>query len=382
MDTINLKGMTLPELEAFALSIGEKKFRGKQLFEWLYAKRAASFADMSTISKPLRNKLAEIASILSIKIITEKRSEDGTAKFLFELSDGHRIESVLIPPRTAFMNTNAKAEEEQKRLTLCVSTQVGCPLKCKFCATGSMGFYRNLTTSEIIDQVIQTESHAGKRITNLVFMGMGEPLLNYDAVMNSIDIFTTGMAIAARHITVSTVGLVPQIRQIADEHRKFKLAISLHSLDDEIRPSLIPIATRYKLGELITSIEYYYNKVKRRPTFEYILFRGVNDREIDVRKLIKLSKRIPCKINIIPFHSIQFTGPTGYAATLKPTPIAKLDEFVKRLRESHVTVFVRSSTGESIEAACGQLAVKSIKQKDSHRSLKENFINVRGVKIT
>jgi 23S rRNA (adenine2503-C2)-methyltransferase len=370
MSKINLKGLTLPELEAFALSIGEKKFRGKQLFEWLYAKRAASFVDMSTISKALRAKLDQIASIPSIKIVTEKKSDDGTAKYLFDLSDGYQVESVLIPPSTAFKDAKAKAEEEQKRLTLCISTQVGCPLKCKFCATASMGFYRNLTTGEIIDQVIQIENHTRKRITNLVFMGMGEPLLNYDSVIKSIDIFTTGMAIAARHITVSTVGLVPQIHRIADERRKFKLAISLHSLDDNVRSSLIPIAIRYRLDELVAAIEYYYRLVKRRPTFEYILFKDINDRDRDVQNLIKLSKRIPCKVNIIPFHNIQLSGP---ATSLQPTPIARMDEFVRKLRESHVTVFVRSSTGESIKAACGQLAVQTITMKST---------NVRGVKIT
>lgn len=382
MNKINLKGLTLPELEAFALSINEKKFRGKQLFEWIYAKRATVFSEMSTISKNLRNKLAEIASISSIKIDTEKRSDDGTAKFLYELSDGYMIESVLIPPRTAFTDPDAGTEEEQKRLTLCVSTQVGCPLKCKFCATGSMGFFRDLTVGEIIDQVIKTEKSTGKKITNLVFMGMGEPLLNYDAVVKSIEIFTAGMSIAARHITVSTVGLVPQIRRIADERRKFKLAISLHSLDDEIRSSIIPIAKRYPLNELIGSIEYYYRMVKHRPTFEYILFNSLNDRDSDVQKLVKLSKRIPCKVNVIPFHSIEITGPAGFATSLKPTPLPRSDEFVRKLRESHVTVFVRSSAGENIEAACGQLAVRSDKTKHSRRATNDNSVNVRGVKIT
>jgi 23S rRNA (adenine2503-C2)-methyltransferase len=373
MNKLNLKGLTLPELEAFALSIGEKKFRGKQLFEWIYAKRASSFKEMSTISKALRDKLTDIASIPSLVIITENKSGDGTAKFLLELSDGSQIESVLIPPRTAFTDPNAKAEEEQKRLTLCISTQVGCPLKCIFCATGSMGFFRNLTTCEIIDQVLQVEKRTGKRITNLVFMGMGEPLLNYDSVANSIEIFTNGMAIAARHITVSTVGLVPQIRRIADERRKFKLAISLHSLDDEIRSSLIPIAKRYRLDELIDAIGYYYRSVKRRPTFEYILFNGLNDRDSDVKELVKLSKRIPCKVNVIPYHNIQFTNPAGFAASLQPTGIPRMEEFVRKLRELHVTVFIRSSAGESIEAACGQLAVQSTTMRST---------NVRGVKIT
>jgi 23S rRNA (adenine2503-C2)-methyltransferase len=373
MDKINLKGLTLAELEGFAISIGEKRFRGKQLFEWIYTKRASSFQEMSAISRALRDKLSGIASIPEMKIITGKKSRDGTEKFLLKLHDGNLIESVLIPPSTAFTDLKAKGEDEQKRLTLCVSTQAGCPLKCRFCATGSMGFYRNLTTGEIIDQMMMIEKYTGKRITNLVFMGMGEPLLNYDAVVNSIDIFTSGMAIAARHITVSTVGLVPQIGCIAEERRKFKLAISLHSLDDEIRASLIPVATRYRLSELINAVEYYYRMVKRRPTFEYILFKDLNDRDRDVKELVKLSKRIPCKVNIIPYHDIDLQNTDGFAMSLQPTPMPKVEEFVRKLRESHVTVFIRSSAGENIKAACGQLAVQSTKMRS---------INVRGDKIT
>ena len=359
MEKINLKGLTLSQLEDFSQSIGEKKFRGKQLFDWIYSKRIDSFSKMNTISKILRNKLNEVAFIPSIKIITQKIDSDGTVKFLFELPDKYQIESVLIPPNTAFVDPKAKSEVEQKRLTLCVSTQVGCPLKCKFCATGSMGFYRNLTAGEIIDQFIQAEKYTGKRITNLVFMGMGEPLLNYDAVMNSIEIFIQGMAIAARHITVSTVGLIPQIQRIADEGRKFKLALSLHSLDDKVRSALIPIAKRYPVESLIRAIEYYYRLIRRRPTFEYILFKDLNDTDQDVKKLVKLSRMIPCKVNIIPYHDVQFAGTSGFAQPLRPTPINKAEEFVRKLRESHVTVFVRSSAGENIKAACGQLAIMS-----------------------
>ena len=363
MKKVNLKGLTLQELENFALSIGEKKFRGKQLFDWLYSKEALSFTEMSSLAKSLREKLSKISTINSMKIVDVQESSDGTRKFLFELEDGKRIESVLIPPRTAFVNPEAKEDEEQKRLTLCISTQVGCPLDCRFCATGTMGFLRNLTTGEIVDQIFQVKKYSGKRITNVVYMGMGEPLLNYDNVMKSIEIITTGVGIAARRITLSTVGLVPQIRQLADEKRKMKLAISLHSLDDEIRKELIPIANKYKLTELIDAVNYYYQKTKLRPTFEYILFDGINDKKEDVQQLIKLSKKIPCKVNIISFHNIEFTHPTVIALRLQPTPQAQIEEFVRKLRESHVTVFVRSSAGEDIDAACGQLAIKAERKK-------------------
>jgi len=364
MKPVNLKGLTLQELEEFALSIGEKKFRGKQLFDWLYTKEASSFEEMSSFSKLLRDKLATIASIESNTIVNAQESRDGTRKFLLELADGKKIETVLIPPRTAFSGSEAGEEEEQKRLTLCVSTQVGCPLDCKFCATGTMGFHRNLTAGEIIDQILQVKKKTGKRITNLVYMGMGEPLLNYTHVMNSFSIVTTGMGIAAIHITLSTVGLVPQIRQITDENRKIKLAISLHTLDQRLREKLMPIAKKYTLTELIGALQNYYRRIKRRPTFEYILFDGINDRDEDIKHLIKLSKQIPCKVNIIPFHDIGFTQPKGVEIALRPTPAVKIEEFVQRLRHSHVTVFVRSSAGEDIDAACGQLAVKLERKKN------------------
>ncbi|MBI1807711.1 MAG: 23S rRNA (adenine(2503)-C(2))-methyltransferase RlmN [Ignavibacteria bacterium] len=369
MKKTDLKGLTLKELEEFALSIGEQKYRGKQLFDWLYTKEASAFAKMSSLSKALREKLASVATIESIRVADMQESrEDGTMKFLFELADGKNIESVLIPPRTAFQSPEAKEEEEQKRLTLCVSTQVGCALDCKFCATASMGILRNLTAGEIIDQVLQVKKHTRKNITNIVYMGMGEPLMNYDNVMNSIEILTTGMHIAARRITISTAGWVPKIRQMADEKRKIKLAISLHSLDEHSRLDLMPVTKKFNLTELLDAVRYYYKKVKQRVTFEYILFQGWNDRDEDLDGLIKLSKTIPCKINIIPFHSIEFTHPSGISAQLHPTSATRAEEFVRRLREAHITVFVRSSAGEDIDAACGQLAVKVEQKRSVHRS--------------
>jgi len=354
----NLKGLTLPELEEFALSIGEKKYRGKQLFDWLYMKEAVSFDTMSSLSKELRAKLDTSATIESLKLIDSQTSAgDGTTKFLFELHDGKRIESVLIPPRTAFSDRLAKEEDEQSRLTLCVSTQAGCALDCKFCATASMGILRNLTAGEIVDQVLRAKAISGKTITNVVYMGMGEPLMNYDHVMNSVDIISTGIKIAAKRITISTAGWVPKIRQMADENRKMKLAVSLHSLDDRARSELMPINEKFPLKELLDAVQYYYRKTKERVTFEYILFEGWNDRDEDIAKLVKLSKSIPSKLNIIPFHSIEFVEPTGLGAKLHPTPKDRTEEFVGRLRQAHVTVFIRSSAGEDIDAACGQLAV-------------------------
>ncbi len=358
MQKHNLKGLTLAELQDFAESIGEPRYRGRQLFDWLYRKRESDFARMSSLSAAMRARLGSVATVDALRCVTTLASrDDGTAKFLFELSDGRRIESVLIPPRTAFESPDAGNEEEQRRLTLCVSTQVGCPLDCAFCATATMGFLRNLTAGEIIDQLMQVAAVSGRKVTNLVYMGMGEPLMNYENVMNSAEIISTALDIAARRITISTAGWVPNIRRMADEKRKIKLAVSLHSLNDKSRAALMPVAKKFPLPELLDAVEYYYRATGMRVTFEYILFDGWNDTDSDLRLLTNLSGRIPCKVNIIPFHSIAFASPEGFAARLAPTPAGRADEFVRKLRDAHLTVFVRSSAGEDIAAACGQLAV-------------------------
>lgn len=358
MTKINLKGMTQQELENYSLSIGEKPFRGKQLFNWLYNKQASSFNEMSSLAKSLRMKLNQQAFIYSIQLVSTVSSpKDGTTKFLFQLNDNNRIESVLVLPRTTFADVEAENQEEQKRLTLCVSTQVGCPLDCKFCATAKMGFYRNLTASEIIDQLIQVRKITGKHVSNLVFMGMGEPLMNYSNVMKSVEIITTAMGIAARRITISTAGWIPGILKMADENRKVKLSVSLNTLVEDKRSQLMPLNKKYPLAKLLDAIQYYYKKTKRRVTFEYILFDGWNDEDADATRLIKLTKSIPSKVNIIPFNRIRFINTEGLTAQLHPTPVDKADRFIQNLRKEHVTVFVRNSTGEDISAACGQLAV-------------------------
>jgi len=354
----NLLGYSLAELTAFAESLGETRYRGRQLFQWLYAHGAAEFAGMSSLGKKFREKLEASAVIAGVVPVTHRRSAvDGTAKYLFALADGLRIESVLIPPASAFTGEEAAREEEQQRLTLCVSTQVGCPLDCAFCATGTMGFVRNLTPGEIVDQLLQVRRLSGRNITNVVFMGMGEPLLNYDAVMNAAGILTDGMNIAARRITVSTAGWVDAIRRMGDEQRKVKLAVSLHSAIDETRGRLMPVTRRFPVSTLVDAIDYYYRRTKRRVTLEYIFFDGVNDTAHELRELIRVARRVPCKINVIPFHSIAFAAPSGFAASLRPSP--RMEEAVDMLRAHHLTVMIRGSAGEDIEGACGQLAVKS-----------------------
>jgi 23S rRNA (adenine2503-C2)-methyltransferase len=348
----NLKGMDLAELQVFVDDLGEKKYRAAQLYGWLYAKAAQSFDEMTDISKDFRAVLSQISHISNLQLKTQSVSADTTKKYLFKLNDDLAIESVLIP-------STKKSSEEEKRLTLCVSTQVGCPLDCKFCATGTMGFTRNLTAGEIVDQVIQVQRNSQKRITNLVYMGMGEPMLNYENVMKSIDIINDdrGLNIGARHITISTAGYADKIRQLADEERPVKLALSLHSLDNEKRTKLMPVTKKFSVDELIKALEYYYHKTHRRPTFEYILFDGFNDTAADIRAFVKLSRRLLCKVNLIPFHSIAFAHPTGIGSSLKPTPAPRIEAFADALRKADITVMVRGSSGQDINAACGQLAV-------------------------
>jgi len=365
MNQTNLLGLTQQELADFAEQLGESRYRGKQLFQWLYAKHATSFAAMTDVSKDLREELSATCEIAFPTLETRQQSDrDGTTKFLFTLADDAKIESVLIPPRLAFQNKEAFDEEEQRRLTVCISTQVGCPLDCKFCATASMGYLRNLTAGEIVGQVLLAKTLSGKNITNVVFMGMGEPLMNYDNVMKAADIIINGIGIAARRVTVSTAGWADRIRQMADEQRKVKLAVSLHSANDETRIKLMPIAKRFGLHELMSSLEYYHRKTRKRVTYEYIFFDGVNDSEKDVAQFIRLARRVPCKINVIPYHSIDFVSPTGMSAALRPSP--RIEEIVEKLRASDLTVFVRSSAGEDIDAACGQLAVKTERKRGAH----------------
>lgn len=360
MEKRNLKGLSLLELQNFVESLGEKKYRGVQLFHWLYNKGVQSIDEMTDISKEFRALLKETATLSNLQIIHQQNSSDGTTKFLFQLDDARAIESVLIPPQ-------AGSPSEGKRLTLCVSTQVGCPLGCKFCATGFMGFKRNLTAGEIVDQVLQVQRSTHQRITNIVFMGMGEPFLNYENVLKAIAILNDdrGLTIGARHITISTAGIIDGIRRLAEEECGVKLALSLHTLDPQKREELMPITKKYPLPQLLDALEYYYHKTHRRPTLEYILFHNFNDSEDDVKKLSALHKRIPCKVNLIPFHSIDFVQPSGISARLEAASNERIERFADALRRENLTVMVRSSSGKDIRAACGQLAIVQ-KQKEEH----------------
>lgn len=349
----NAFGLGEEELRREMEALGLERYRTGQVFYWLYNRAVTSFDAMSNVPKSIRALLAERFEIRHPSILTEQRSSDGTRKFLLELEDGTRVESVLIP---------AESEEPgvPRRLTLCISTQAGCPLACVFCATASMKLRRNLAPGEIAGQYFAVRNASERRITNIVYMGMGEPFLNYEATMQSIDILTheTACAVSSGHITVSTAGIPAGIERMADEGRKAKLAISLHAASDEQRRALMPIARKHDLESLLGAAEHYYRKTRRRITYEYILFDGFNDGSDDIRRLVRLARRIPSKINIIPFHSVAAAYPEGLPLGLRPSPPRRIEEFAQALRAQHLTVMVRSSAGQDIDAACGQLAVK------------------------
>ena len=343
-----LKGLTLQELKDYFIESGESKFRGEQVFIWMYNHLSINFNEMLNLPKSLRQRLEEEAELNTLQYFdSEISGETGTKKFIFSTQENHKIESVIIP--------------ENKRTTLCISTQIGCPLDCAFCGTGLMGYKKNLIPGEIFDQYLLSAKDYGKdNITNIVYMGMGEPLLNYNATLKSLEIFaeelTTGMSL--KKITVSTVGITPRIYDLAETGLKVKLAFSLHSCFDDIRSRIMPINIKYTLKQNIAAIKYYAQKTKTRITFEYVMLKGINDREEDIKALVKLCSEIPSKINVIPFNSLQHMNPTGFSAELKPTSRNRVEEFVRMLRDKNITVTVRFTQGDDIAAACGQLAVK------------------------
>jgi len=332
----NVKNLTLEELKQFCVSEGMEPFRSTQVFRSIWKKDERYFKDITTLSKTIIEKLASKCEIPVLKIIRKLTSIDRTIKFLFELKDRKNIESVYIPTK--------------KRKTVCISTQVGCPLKCSFCMTGKFGFTRNLDAWEIADQVRRVESEVGKRLTNVVFMGMGEPLLNYDNVLKAARILNDdmGMNIGARKITISTAGIIPGIMALAREPLQVKLAVSLNAVNDQKRDQLMPINRKYNLSKLFDALEYYYNEKKKRITFEYVLIKNINSSLNDAKALAAMTENIPCKINIIPLN------PIGSRLYRSPAP-EKIQKFVDFLYPIAQAVTLRESRGSDIQGACGQL---------------------------
>jgi len=329
------------EIEAFLVQHGEKTYRGRQVQEWLWKKSALSFNEMSNLSVKTRDLLSSHFSINPLILSKIQTSTDGTIKSSFRLFDEHLVEGVLIPV--------------EDRMTACVSSQVGCSLSCKFCATGYMDRIRNLDPGEIYDQVVHIRRQARDRydtpLTNIVFMGMGEPLLNYGNVISAIDRITSpnGLNMSPRRITVSTAGIAKMIKRLGDDQVKFNLALSLHAANDQKRGTIMPINDSNKLETLAQALNYFYSKTQNLITFEYIVFNDFNDSLDDARELLKFTRKIPGKVNLIEYNPISEAGYTN-------TTASKLDQFARFLEKNRVNVTVRRSRGKDIDAACGQLA--------------------------
>lgn len=339
----DIRKLKLEELKAFFVEQGEKPFRAQQVYEWLWQKSAKDFDQMTNLSLSVREMLRTHFVINHIRVDKMQRSEDGTIKNAVMLHDGMIVESVLIPT--------------EKRITACVSSQVGCSLACKFCATARLKRMRNLNPDEIYDQVVaikeQAELFFNRPLTNIVFMGMGEPLLNYNNVLEAINKITDqkGLAMASKRITVSTVGVAKMIKKIADDGVKFNLAVSLHSAIDKTRSSIMPINDSTPLEELGEALRHWYAKTKRKVTYEYVVWKGINDKEEDARALLKFAKIIPSKVNLIEYNSID--DPAFQQASQE-----SLRMYQEILESNGITARVRISRGKDIDAACGQLANK------------------------
>lgn len=342
----DIRTFSLEEISSFLVSKGEKAFRAKQIYAWLWQKSAQSFEAMTNLSLKLREMLKEHFIITALTVDQQQISNDQTIKSTFKLHDNHIIEGVLIPAKD--------------RMTACVSSQVGCSLTCKFCATGYMARKRNLEPGEIYDQVVaiarQAEENYQQPLTNIVYMGMGEPLLNYANMMKSIEHITSpeGLNMSPKRITVSTAGIAKMIRKLGDDEVKFNLALSLHAANDEKRNEIMPINESNTLVALRDALKYYFQKTKNRVTYEYIVFHNFNDSLQDAEELYRFTRHLPCKVNIIEYNPIA-------EADFVNTKEDKLEKFAKYLENKGVIVNVRRSRGKDIDAACGQLAIKEEK---------------------
>lgn len=340
----DIRQLTLAEIKDFFLSIGEKPFRAQQVYEWLWKKSAKDFDQMTNLSLRTRELMKEKFAINHIRVDDMQRSTDGTIKNAVKLHDGLVVESVLIPT--------------EKRITACISSQVGCSLNCHFCATAQLKRMRNLNADEIYDQVVaikeEGELYFNRPLTNIVYMGMGEPLLNYKEVLKSIEKITspTGLGMSPKRITVSTVGIPKMIRQLADDEVKFNLAVSLHSALDETRSKVMPINEKSDLKELADSLQYWHQKTQRKVTFEYVVWKDINDDEQHARALAKYCGKVASKVNLIEYNPID----DGVFQQADPE---SLDMYERILNEKGIIVNVRRSRGKDIDAACGQLANKS-----------------------
>jgi len=340
----NIRNLGLDEIKEYFINIGEKAFRAKQLYEWLWKKSARSFEEMSNLSTDLRARLSDDFDLPAVEVAEKQISTDRTIKNAFRLSDGKITEGVLIPTT--------------KRMTACISSQVGCSLTCKFCATGKLKMMRNIHFDEIYDQVAiikaQAEKHYQRPLSNIVYMGMGEPLLNYSQLLKSIEKITAedGLGMSPKRITVSTAGIAKIIKRLGDDEVKFNLALSLHAANDSKRNEIMPINEQNNLESLAEALQYFHEKTGTRVTFEYIIFKDFNDSISDAEELAEFCKNVPCKINIIEYNPID----DGEFQQAEPR---KVDAFAQFLESKNLVVNVRRSRGKDIDAACGQLANKN-----------------------
>lgn len=344
----DLKSLVISELREQLHDLGEPEYRVRQITDWLYKKHVDSIDKMTNIPQPLRARLSETFSFGNIELVRVLGGRDTTRKFLFRLGDGNLIESVLIPASLALYGGRSD------RRTICVSTQVGCAYGCKFCASGLDGFSRNLSAGEIVDQLIAIERATTEKIDNVVFMGMGEPLANFEKVMRAIQIINAdwGLGIGARHITISTSGLVPQIRKLAEESLQIRLAVSLHGATDEVRNQIMPINRRYNIEALLSACDYYKVRKKQRLTFEYILIRDINDSDEQARLLAGHAHRLSAKVNLIPYNTV-----SGLPWT-RPSK-NRQEKFLSILQAQDIAATLRREKGHDIDAACGQLRLQT-----------------------
>jgi 23S rRNA (adenine2503-C2)-methyltransferase len=351
----NIRNLSLKELQDEFVVRNEKSFRAKQVYEWLWKKNASSFEEMTNLSKELREMLVQHFFIDHIQLQDQQISKDKTIKCAFTIEEGKVVEGVLIPTKS--------------RTTACISSQVGCSLSCTFCATGRLKLLRNLSAGEIVDQVVylknQAEERYGQNLTNIVYMGMGEPLLNYKNVLQSIDRLCSedGLGISPKRITVSTAGIAKMIRKLGDDDVKFNLALSLHAANDKKRDKIMEINESNNLSELSEALEYFHEKTGSRVTFEYIIFKDFNDEIEDARELANFAKCVPCKINIIEYNPIE-------NGEFQQADAHKVDAFAAFLESKNLIVNVRRSRGKDIDAACGQLANKNKAILNDERILK------------
>ena len=340
----NIKEYNLDELQNELVALGEKKYRAEQIFKWIYVDKVKEFDEMTNLSIELREKLKKEYTMCNFKILKKQEASDGTKKYLFDVLDGNAIESVLM--------------EYHHGKTICVSSQIGCKMGCKFCASTGIKFIRSLTCGEIVEQVLAVEQDIGDKISNIVFMGIGEPFDNYDNVMKAIKIINNqkGLNIGARHISISTSGLVPMIYKFADEELQCTLSISLHATNDEKRSSMMPINNRYNIKELMEACKYYINKTNKRISFEYALAKDNNDNLDDAKELVKLLKGMLCHVNLIPINKIE----NGNYVKSTNENIIKFRDF---LNKNGIVATIRRELGSDIDAACGQLRRKSLKEE-------------------